>query len=87
VWFEKIDDGFKTLCKNMLALRHLGENLILVYVKHLNPFCNIFAQPPVFKWKCQTIHRHDLNASDAIIHAQKKAAFCNIMIRPSTKPK
>ena len=65
----------------------IKENLILVYVKHLNPFCNIFAQPPVFKWKCQTIHRHDLNASDAIIHAQKKAAFCNIMIRPSTKPK
>ena len=28
----------------MLALRHLGEIIILVYVKRLNPFCNIFAQ-------------------------------------------
>jgi hypothetical protein len=65
----------------------INEILILVYVKHLNPFYNIFAQPPVFKWNCQTIHRHDLNANDAIIRAQKKAAFCNIMIQPSIKPK
>jgi len=43
----KFDDGFKTLHKNMLALRHLGEIIILIYVKRLNPFCNIFANPPV----------------------------------------
>jgi len=65
----------------------IKENLILVYVKHLNPFYNIFAQPPVFKWNCQTIHRHVLNANDAIIRAQEKAALYNIMTLTSTKLK
>jgi hypothetical protein len=46
----KIVDGFKTLHGNMLALRHLGAILILVYVKRLNSSYNIFAQPSVFKW-------------------------------------
>ena len=77
---------FKTLDKNM-QIGVIKGNIIFVYVNRLNLFLYHLHNTPVFKWNCQTTHRHVLNARCAIIRVREKAAFCNIMTPTGTKLK